>query len=37
MVANGNLNRLLFLLHVSVLDTLGDPKRETDHQKRDIS
>lgn len=37
MVANGNIDRLLFLLHGSVLDTLQYPKNETDHQKRDIS
>lgn len=37
MVANGNVNRLLFLLHGSVLDTLQHPKSETDHQKRDMS
>ena len=37
MVANGNMDRLLFLLHGSVLDTLQYPKSETDHQKRDIS
>ena len=37
MVANGNINRLLFLLHGSVLDTLQYPKSETDHQKRDMS
>ena len=37
MVANGNIDRLLFLLHGSVLDTLQYPKSEADHQKRDIS
>lgn len=37
MVANGNNDRLLFLLHGSVLDTLQHPKSETDHQKRDMS
>lgn len=37
MVANGNINRLLFLLHGSVLDTPQYPKGETDHQKRDMS
>ena len=37
MVADGNIDRLLFLLHGSVLDTLQYPKSETDHQKRDIS
>lgn len=37
MVANGKVDRLLFLLHGSVLDTLRYPKNETDHQKRDMS
>ena len=37
MVANGNIDRLLFLLHGSVLDTLQYPKSETDHQKRGMS
>ncbi len=37
MVANGNMDRLLFLLHGSVLDTLQYPKSDTDHQKRDMS
>ena len=37
MVANGNIDRLLFLLHGSVLDTLQCPKSEADHQRRDIS
>lgn len=37
MVANGNIDRLLFILHGSVLDTLQYPKSETDHQKRDMS
>lgn len=36
MVANGNIDRLLFLLHGSVLDTLQYPKSGTDHQKRDM-
>lgn len=34
---NINIDRLLFLLHGSVLDTLQCPKSETHHQKRDIS
>ena len=37
MVANGNTDRLLFLLHGSVLDILQDPKSEADCQKRDMS
>jgi hypothetical protein len=37
MAANGNIDRLLFLLHRSVLDTLQHPKSETDNQKRDMS
>ena len=37
MVANGNIDRLLFLLHGSILDTLQYPTSETDHQKRDMS
>ena len=37
MVANGNIDRLLFLLHWSILDTLQYLKSETDRQKRDIS
>lgn len=37
MVADGNINRLLFFLHGSVLDTLQYPESETDHQKRDMS
>ena len=36
MVANGNIDRLLFLLHGSVLDTLKHSKSETGHQKRDM-
>ena len=37
MATDGNIDRLLFLLHGSVLDTLQDSKNETDQQKRDIS
>lgn len=37
MVVNGNIDRLLFLLHGSALDTLQYPKSEIDHQKRDMS
>lgn len=37
MVADGDIDRLLFLLHGSVLDTLQHPRSETDHQKRDMS
>ena len=37
MVANGIINRLLFLLHGSILDTLQHSKSETDYQKREIS
>jgi len=37
MVVNGNIDRLLLLLHGSVLDTLQYPKSETDHQKKPMS
>lgn len=37
MLANGNIKRLLFLLHGSVLDTLRYPQNETDRQRIDIS
>lgn len=36
-MANGNIDRLLFLLHGSVLDTLQYPQSEIDLQKRDMS
>jgi hypothetical protein len=35
--ANGNIDRTLFLLHGSVLDTVQFPKSENDHQKEHIS
>jgi len=37
MVANGDINWLLFLLHGSVLDTLHHPDCETDRTKRDMA
>ncbi len=36
-MANGKIDRLLFLLHESVLDTLRYPESDLDHQKRDIA
>jgi len=36
-VANNTIDRLLFLLHGSVLDTLHYPESETDRQKREMS
>ena len=37
MVVNINIDRLLFLLHGSVLDTLQHPKSEIEHQKKNIA
>lgn len=37
MVANGNFNRLLFLLHGSVLDSFQHSKSESDQQRSELS
>ena len=37
MVADSNIDRLLFLLHGSILETLSSSQSEADRQKKDLS